>query len=117
MAVKARMNPADFAARGVVLIAAAAVALFNGSLLSPIFDSVSYILYLSTRNFPLMTAARAANATQVVIALMTLLVAGIPAALYERIRGLQTSSVTSLCIWAVAVLLLTVPTLMNAMSE
>ena len=48
MAVDERMSPASFAVRGVILIAAAAVALFNGSLLSPIYDSVSYILYLST---------------------------------------------------------------------
>lgn len=117
MTMEKRVNPVDLAVRSLILIAAAAAALFNGSLLSPIYDSVSYILYLSTRNFPLMTAARAASATQVVIALMTLLIAGIPAAIYERIRGLHTSSVVSLCIWAVAVLLLTVPTLMNTLSE
>jgi hypothetical protein len=117
MVVEARINPAELAARGVILIAAVGVALFNGSLLSPIYDSVSYILYLSTRNLPLMTAARAANATQVVIALMTLLIAGIPAAIYERVRGLHTSSLVSLCIWAVAVVLLTLPTVMNAMSD
>ena len=73
MMLDERVSPVSVAVRGLMLIAAAAIALFNGSLLSPIFDSVSYILYLTTRNFPLMTAARASNATQVVIAVMTLM--------------------------------------------
>ena len=54
--------------RGLLLIAAAALALFNGSLWSPFFDSVAYILYLTTRGFPLMTAARASDVTPFVIA-------------------------------------------------
>ena len=110
-------NTLTFAVRGLLLIAAAAVALFNGSLWSPFFDSIAYILYLTTRGVPLMTAARASDATPIVIAVMTLMLAGIPAALYERIRGLPTSTTVSIGIWLLATLLLTLPTIMNATAD
>ena len=40
---------------------------------------------------------------------MTLLIAGIPAAVYERIRGLKASTPVSLGIWLVATVLLSLP--------
>lgn len=101
--------------RGVLLIAVAALSLFNGSLWSPFFDSVAYVLYLTTRGMPLMTAARASDVAPLAIALVTLLLAGIPAAIYERIRGFQTSTPVSIGIWLVATLLLTIPTILNAL--
>ena len=100
--------------RGLLILAACAVALFNGSLWSPVYDSVSYILYLATRNFPFMTAARAADATPIVIAVMTLLIAGIPAALYERVRGVETTTVASMLIWLLVTILLSAQTILNA---
>ena len=81
-------------ARGLLLIAAGAVALFNGSLWSPFFDSVAYILHLATRGYPFATPQRLFYVTPVAIAVMTLLVAGIPAAIYERIRS-RTSGIVS----------------------
>ena len=111
------VDPLIFAVRGMLLVAAAAIALFNGSLWSPFFDSVAYILYLTTRGVPLMTAARASDVTPIVIAVMTLMLAGIPAAVYERSRGLRTSTSVSLGIWLVATLLLTLPTIMNATAD
>ena len=46
-----QVSPLTLVVRGLLLIAAAALALFNGSLWSPFFDSVAYILYLTTRGF------------------------------------------------------------------
>lgn len=111
------VGPLTPAMRGLLLMAAAAIALFNGSLWSPFFDSIAYILYLTTRGVPLMTAARASDATPIVIAVMTLMLAGIPAAIYERIRGLPTSTTVSIGIWLLATLLLTLPTIMNATAD
>ena len=110
-----RLSTVTHVVRGLLLIAAAALALFNGSLWSPFFDSVSYVLYLTTRGLPLMTAARASDVTPLAIALLTLLLAGIPAAIYERIRGLQSSTPVSIGVWLAATLLLTLPTMMNAL--
>jgi hypothetical protein len=44
---------------------------------------------------------------------MTLLIAGIPAALYERILRLHTSTRVSMAIWLVATMLLSIPTIRN----
>ena len=117
--------------QGVPLVAVAAIAAFNGSLhalvvetvaYSPVFDSVSY--YVSTfaqgsyfdafvRGVLLAGPQLYQNVTSAFIAAMTLLIAGIPAALYERIRGLKASTPISLCIWLVTALLLSLPTIMR----
>jgi hypothetical protein len=99
--------------QGFLLIAAVAVAGFNGSRWSPFYDSVAYVLYLATRGYPLATAARMTAVTPVAIAIMTLLIAGIPAALYERIVGLRRSTPVSMSIWLATTLLLSVPTIRN----
>jgi predicted ABC-type exoprotein transport system permease subunit len=103
--------------RGLALIAAGAISLFNGKLL-PFFDSVDYLLGIATRGYPFLTRALLYNyVTPLAIAAMTLLVAGIPAALYERIRGLRASTPMSLGIWLLATVLLSLPTLMRMVSE
>lgn len=104
-------------ARAILLVLTGALALFNGTTLSPFFDSVAYILYLASRGYPLVNPARLFYVTPVAIAVMTLLIAGIPAAVYERIRGLQGSSVVSLAIWLIGTVLLTLPTIMRTMSS
>jgi hypothetical protein len=50
-----------------------------------------------------------------VIALFTLLLGGIPAAIYERVRGLQQSSPASMLIWLVTTILITAPVLSRAL--
>jgi len=104
-------------ARGLGLAAAGALSVFNGSTLSPFFDSVAYVLFLSTRGYPLVTPDLLFHVTPFAIAVMTLLIAGIPAALYERIRGLQASTPVSLGIWLAGTVLLSLPTLMRAVGE
>ncbi len=53
------------------------------------------------------------NVTSMFIAAMTLLIAGIPAAIYERIRGLKSSTPLSLGIWLAAAVLLSLPTIVQ----
>ena len=101
------------AARGALIVAGLAVAAFNGTAWSPYYDSVAYVLYLATRGYPMATAARMSSLAPLAIAVMTLLIAGIPAAIYERIMRLRASTPVSLGIWLVCALLLSVPTLMN----
>lgn len=103
--------------RTMLLLATGAVALFNGSEFSPFHGFVAHNLYLTGRNFPLVTGARMVTITPLAIAFLTLMIAGIPAALYERIRGLRTSTSVSIGIWAIATALLSLPTLMNALAR
>jgi len=82
------------------------------------FDAVDYMLGVAARGYPFATRAMIYNyAAPLAIAVMTMLIAGIPAAIYERIRGLQTSTPVSLGIWLVAAILLTLPTIMRAIGE
>lgn len=103
--------------RFALLAATVLVAVFNGTKLSPFYDPVAYLLHLNLRGYPFMTARMLYEAATWPIALMTLMLAGIPAALYERIRGLQTSSVISLCLWLAATIALTLPTILRALGE
>lgn len=106
---------APVALRYLALGGSVLLALFNGSLYSPIYDSVDQILYLFSRSslhagpLPLQPYR-----TSIFIAVMTLLLGGIPAAVYERIRGLKQSTPLSAWLWFLTTLLLTLPTLREA---
>jgi hypothetical protein len=101
--------------RALLLVATVALALFNGFGLSPIFDAVDYMLGVTLRGYPYMTRAVIyAYVTPLAIAVTTLAIAGIPAAVYERVRGLKSSTAVSLGIWLVAAALLAMPALMRA---
>ena len=99
----------------LAVIGAALLALFNGSLYSPIYDSVDQILYLFGRGSvhagPLSLEP---YRTSLFIAAMTFFIGGIPAALYERIRGLDRTTPASAAVWLLTTLLLSLPALRQA---
>jgi len=100
--------------RDALVAATVGLAVVSGLPVTPLFDSIFYILYLFTRGSSYIGGEVLFYATSVVMAVMTLLIAGIPAALYERIRGLQASTPVSLSIWLVATALLALPALRRA---
>lgn len=99
--------------RDILLLATVGMAILNGLPLTPLFDSVAYVLYLFTRGSSVIGRDLLYYLTSLFITAITMLVAGIPAALYERIRGLPGSTPISLGIWLVATVLLALPTLMH----
>ena len=104
--------------RALLLIATGACSLYNGFGFSPVVDGVDYMLGIALRGYPFMTRALIYNyVTPIAIAVMTLAIAGIPAALYERIRGLKESTPVSLGLWLAAAVLLTLPTIMQAVAD
>jgi hypothetical protein len=105
--------------RDLPLAGTVGLAVVNGLDFSPVFDTVSFWLYSFARGTPLYDGEVFFYLTSVAIALMTLLVAGIPAALYERVRRLPQSTPGSLVIWLLATLLLTLPAILRllALSE
>lgn len=96
--------------RDVLLVATAAISLVNGQGFSPFFDPVFFLLRPFIAGTFLATPLVLFYLTSIFISLMTLLIAGIPAAIYDRIRGNATSSVPSIALWLVCTILLTVPT-------
>ena len=95
--------------RDVFLVATAGLALLNGMHFSPLFDPVLFFVHRMAPGFfgPLLLF----YFNSLVISLTTLLLAGVPAAIYERAMRLKESTPMSLGIWFGAVLLLTLPTL------
>ena len=97
--------------RDAPLLGTLALAVLNGLPITPLHDSVSYILYLFTRGSRILDQDLMQHLASLLIAMITLLLAGIPAALYERLRGLKRSTPVSLGIWLVATALLALPAL------
>jgi hypothetical protein len=117
-------------ARAALLAASCLVAIANGFVASPYSDSIAYLLYLllgkSEITSPLLSLfgrktavlnALAAFLTPVLMTVMTLAIAGIPAAIYERVRRLTYTSTTSLAIWLVGTVLLSLPVLLSLFSD
>lgn len=110
-------NRDDLLKRDVLLIATAAASLLNGMHFSPYFDPVFILLKPFIAGTLLTTPLVLFYLTSIFISVMTLLVAGVPAALYERFRGLQESNTTSLGIWLACTLLLALPSLLSMASR
>jgi hypothetical protein len=106
--------PQNLLRRDLPLLATVAVAVINGLDFSPAFDAVSYWLYTFARGSALYDGELFYYVTSGAITLMTLLLAGIPAAIYERVRGLQQSTPGSLVIWLLATVLLALPAILRA---
>jgi hypothetical protein len=92
--------------RSALVLATAVLAVINGLPLTPFFDSISHNLYLFTRGSSFIGGETLFYATTAFIAAMTFLIGGVPAAIYEHIRGLPESTPVSLGIWLVATALL-----------
>ena len=98
--------------RDVLLIATAATSLVNGMHFSPYFDPAFILLRPFIAGTLLSTPLVLFYLTSIFISLMTLLIGGVPAALYERSRRIEESSTISLGIWLGCTLLLTIPSLL-----
>jgi hypothetical protein len=85
--------------RDVLLVATAALSLVSGMHFSPWFDPVAILLKPFVAGTMFGTPIVFLYLTSIFISVMTLLLTGIPAALYERFSGLKESNATSLGIW------------------
>lgn len=100
--------------RDVLLVATAGLSLVNGMHFSPYFDPVMLLSRPFIAGTLLSTPLVLLYLVSIFISLMTLLIAGIPAAVYERMRGISGSNSTSLGIWLAMTLLLTLPSIFGA---
>lgn len=103
--------------RDVFLVATAGLSLLNGMHFSPWFDPIAVLMRPFLAGTFLATPLVFLYVTSLFISLMTLLIAGIPAAIYERVTGAKESTGLSIGIWLFATILLTAPALLSAMSS
>jgi hypothetical protein len=99
------------------LLAMLGLAGLNGTIYSPVYDSVSYFLYNFARGSALFSPVLLYYTTSLLLSMLTVMLAGVPAAIYERIRGLQQSTGVSLFIWLLTTLLLTLPTIRTMLPD
>jgi hypothetical protein len=100
--------------RDVMMVATAGLSLVNGMHFSPWFDPVAILMKPFIAGTFFSTPLVFLYLVSIFISAMTLLLAGVPAALFERWKGLKETSPTSLYIWFAGTLLLTVHALMAA---
>jgi hypothetical protein len=86
--------------------------LVNGTYTSPMFDQVFILLRPFAPTF-FLTPILLFYLTSLFCATFTIILAGIPAAIYERSFGGRKSSGTSLMIWFAGVVLLSIPAIMR----
>jgi hypothetical protein len=99
--------------RDVLLVATAGLSLLNGMHFSPLFDPVAILLKPFVAGTALATPLVFLYLASIFCSLITLLIAGVPAALYERVKGQTESTPASLGIWCAGTALLTLPALLT----
>lgn len=99
----------------VLLVVTAGLSLLNGMHFSPYFEPAFLLARPFIAGTPLATPILSLYLTSLFIAVMTLLIAGVPAAIFERLRGQSESTPASLGIWLVGTLLLAAPSLLAAL--
>ena len=100
----------DVMQRDVLLVATAATSLLNGQAFSPLMDMTAILMRPFVAGTFLQSPIVYLYLTSLFVSATTLVLAGVPAALYERLSGQKDSSPTSLGIWLAATLVLTIPT-------
>lgn len=103
----------DILQRDVLLAVAAGLSLLNGMHFSPFFDPAFILMRPFAAGFFVTSPLVLLYLTSMFVSLVTLLLGGVPAAIYERLRGLPRSTPVSLGIWAAGVALLAAPTLLG----
>jgi hypothetical protein len=101
----------DLLRRDGIFIAIAGMALLNGMHFSPYFDPLFILLKPFAPGFFVTSPLLMFYFTSLFISTLTLVVGGVPAAIYERNKGLTKSDRNSLWIWLGGVLFLALPTL------
>ncbi len=100
--------------RDVLLVGIAGCSLLNGMHFSPYFDPIAILLRPFIAGTFFSSPLVSLYITSFFASMMSALIAGIPAALYERFTGAKDSNTTSLGIWMGALLLITFPAILAA---
>ena len=95
------------------LIAIATVGLVNGMHFSPWFDAFVVPVAALMSNFWITSPLILLYLTSLILSVSTLIVSGIPAAIYERVQGQTQSSPRSLLVWLVATALVSLPAILR----
>ena len=99
--------------RDGMLIGIAACSLLNGMHFSPLFDPAFVLFRVFAPGFFISSPLLLFYFTSLLLSAATLIIAGVPAALFERFAGRRQSDTTSLGIWLAATAVLALPSLLG----
>jgi hypothetical protein len=102
-----------FLRRDGALIGVATAGLINGSHTSPWFDLVAGPIAAILSGFYISSPVLLFYFASLMISVFTVLVAGVPAAMYEQRNGLTDSNARSMMIWLVSAVALAAPALLK----
>jgi hypothetical protein len=95
--------------RDGALIGIATAGLVNGSHLSPWFDVMSAPIAAILSGFYISSPALLFYFASLCISVFTVMISGVPAAIYEQSRGQKDSDGASMLVWMGAAILLALP--------
>lgn len=96
------------------MIGIATLSLANGMHFSPWFDAAAFALLPILRGLLVTSPLISFYLVSLFLATATLVLAGVPAALYERASGRKESDSRSMAIWLAAAFVLALPALASA---
>ncbi|MCZ8259657.1 MAG: hypothetical protein O9333_05960 [Beijerinckiaceae bacterium] len=98
--------------RDGILVGIAGFSLVNGMHVSPWFDPIYILLRPFTPTLIVSSPLLTFYFTSLFISVMSVALAAVPAALFERLTGRKESDTTSMLIWLAFVLLFAIPALL-----
>lgn len=110
-------NREELMKRDGALIAVAGLSLLNGMHFSPFFNHAYILLQPFAPTFFISSQILLYYFTSLLLATITLMLGGIPAALYEHATGQETSDFRSLIVWAVGCGVLAIPSILSFFSS
>jgi hypothetical protein len=106
-------NREDILRQDGYLIGVGLLGLVNGMEFSPWFEPGFVLLRPLLTSFYLSSPLLTLYFTSLFLAVSSVIVSGVPAAIFERMTGRTQSDGVSMSIWLVAMFLLTVPSLLR----
>lgn len=99
--------------RDGILLIVVILSLSNGMHFSPLFDYVLFPIMQLTRGLLMDLPLLVTYITSLLLSTVTLMLSGIPAALYERKTGRTETDAKVCVIWAVTALVLSLPSVLT----
>ena len=98
------------------ILGIASLSLLNGMHFSPYFSFVAIPFGPILREYGITSPVITFYLASLIVAVGTVMVSGIPVAIYERLTGRQQSDSTSMALWLGAIFLVTIPSIMGLVS-
>lgn len=98
------------------IIGIASLSLLNGMHFSPYFSYVAIPFGPILREFGITSPVITFYLASLILAVGSVIIAGVPAALFERATGRQMSDGTSMAVWLGAIFLIAIPSMIGLLS-